>query len=356
VRGVRLADVSDSRDNNFDVLRLFAASIVLVSHSFVLAGGEDPFDVTGLTLGSLGVALFFGMSGFLIMKSWSYEPVVGDFFRKRALRILPALWVALLLTAFVLGPLVTERSIGSYLGTGGTWRYLVPGLFLVTFGGVLPGVFTHLPYPNAVNGSLWTLPIEASAYIGVALAGRLGLLRRQFLLGAFAVLLAVAFVWQDDATLGNLRLYGFFIAGMLLYAFRGQIVLSWWMAGGALALWAATFTSPLLVVSSAVLLPYVVLVIAYRSTPKLRVLVAQGDVSYGLYIYAFPIQQLVAWALGDSVSTVWILVISLPVAWLLGLASWKLVERPALKRKPKRRLARRLPSSSAPSSVPAGDA
>src|SRR4051812_10075152 len=103
-RRVRVVgDVSDSRDNNFDVLRLFAALIVLLSHSFALTRGSDPFsDVSGETLGTTGLAIFFAISGFLIARSFLLTPRMGDYAAKRALRLLPALWAVVLFTAFVI--------------------------------------------------------------------------------------------------------------------------------------------------------------------------------------------------------------------------------------------------------------
>lgn len=334
---MRLSDLADSRDNNFDVLRLFAASMVLVSHSFFLAGVDDPVGVaTGITLGSLGVALFFSMSGFLILKSWLFLPDAGDFTRKRALRILPALWVALLLTTFVLGPLETTLPLTDYFESLATWRYLAAGAALITFGGRLPGVFEDNPYPSAVNGSLWTLPIEASAYVMVGVLGVLGLARkRSALVPAFVLSLIAAWYFQDNALLQNLRLYAFFLAGMLLYSYRDRVVLSWKLAAVGMLAWVASFNTGLLVVVSATALPYVVMVLAFHTTPRLRGLARFGDVSYGLYIYAFPIQQAIALMLGGNVSPAAIMLISFPIAWLLGLASWRLIERPALKLKPK---------------------
>lgn len=340
---MRLSEVADSRDNNFDVLRLFAAAIVLVSHSFFLAGVDDPVgNATGITLGSLGVALFFGMSGFLILKSWMFDPRVRPFARKRALRIMPALWVAILLTTFVLGPIVTELSLGAYFADPGTWRYFLLGMVLVTFGGVLPGVFGDNAYPDAVNGSLWTLPIEASAYVMVAVLGVVGVLRRRSMLPVLLLVsLAVAFLAQDHPVLLNLRLYSFFLMGMTLYAWRDRIVLSWPLGIVGLAAWALSFNTPALVLVSSTVLPYVALVVAYRTPHALRRFVHFGDVSYGLYIYAFPVQQLVAWGIGGGVQPWQVFVISMPIAWLLGLASWRIVERPALRRKPRAAVAPR---------------
>jgi peptidoglycan/LPS O-acetylase OafA/YrhL len=144
----------------------------------------------------------------------------------------------------------------------------------------------------------------------------------------------VAFTFQEHVVLTNLRLYAFFLAGMLLYSMRDRERLSIPVAVGAIAIWLFTFGTPLMVVASAAALPYVLLVLAYRTPRSFKRLVSFGDVSYGLYIYAFPVQQLTALTFGDSVSPLVIFAIALPVSWGLGLASWRLVERPALQRKP----------------------
>lgn len=331
-----LSSVADSRDNNFDVLRLVAASLVLVSHSFFLSGGEDPlYLASGMTFGTLGVALFFAMSGFLILKSWTFQPTVRDFARKRGLRIMPALWVALLLTTFVLGPIVTSHSAGGYLTSLNTWKYVLLGSALITFGGRLPGVFEGNPYPAAVNGSLWTLPIEASAYVMVAVGGTLGLLRRQAMLPfTYVVALAASYGFQHDVPLQNLRLYAYFLAGMMLYAHRNRIRLSWPLAALGFAVWVASFHTDIMVVIGAITLPYGTMVLAYRTPATLRRVTARGDVSYGLYIYAFPVQQTIAMAMGRSVTAWWIMTLAFPVAYALAFASWRLVERPALSLKP----------------------
>ena len=115
--------------------------------------------------------MFFAMSGFLIAKSWSDLPRLVPFAVKRALRILPALVVAVSVTVFVIGPLFTTLPLTSYFSDPVTWLYLVRCSLLITFFGTLPGVFEDNPYPDAVNGSLWTLPVEACCY---AMAAALG--------------------------------------------------------------------------------------------------------------------------------------------------------------------------------------
>ncbi len=107
ISSVRLSDVVASRHNNFDLLRLLAAWAVLVSHSFAVVGEPEPLHQFGTTLGYVGVLVFFAVSGLLIRRSWEYDPSPRDFWIKRGLRLLPALATVAVLTAFVLGPLVT---------------------------------------------------------------------------------------------------------------------------------------------------------------------------------------------------------------------------------------------------------
>ena len=100
--------------------------------------------------------------------------------------------VAVSVTVFVVGPLFTVLPLSSYFADPTTWLYLVRSWFLITFAGTLPGVFETNPYPDAVNGSLWTLPVEACCYAMAAALGSLGLLRRSWLLGAFGCLLVLS--------------------------------------------------------------------------------------------------------------------------------------------------------------------
>ena len=187
--GPRLGDRSGSRDNVFDVLRLAAAMAVLLSHCYPLTGREEPVArVVGETLGDLGVSVFFAISGFLVARSGAHSPGLRPFAAKRALRLLPALIVCVWLLALVLGPLLTTLSPGDYLTTPQTLIYPLRSSVLITFAGRLPGVFEHNPFIGAVDGSLWTLPLEACCYVMVAVLGVLALLHRRALLaGAVAV-------------------------------------------------------------------------------------------------------------------------------------------------------------------------
>jgi len=157
-----------SRENNFDVLRLFAALLVLWGHSYPLtADGQDDIFSKCLfgydTAGSFAVMIFFVISGFLVTKSAS-ERTMGDYFAARALRILPALACVVVFTILVIGPILTTLPLGDYFRDRWTRSYLTNILvFGIQYD--LPSTTTRLLYPGAINGSLWTLSLECGFYV-----------------------------------------------------------------------------------------------------------------------------------------------------------------------------------------------
>ena len=177
----------------FDVLRIVAACMVVVSHAFLLPDGSEPVVLPtgdfGFNLGRLGVIVFFVVSGYLVCGSWLSDPRPRSFAEKRARRLMPGLAVMLLLVTFVVGPLLTMS--GSYFAQPQTYAYLVRNLLVFPYTYDLPGVFEDNPVV-AVNGVLWTLGVEVTAYVLLAVAGLLGWLRRPGRLLAVAVVLALA--------------------------------------------------------------------------------------------------------------------------------------------------------------------
>src|SRR5260370_13150109 len=169
-----MAEASAGHDNNYDVLRLLAAVLVLVSHAFALLGRAEPaVALTHDTLGFDGVLIFFAMSGILVATSWPGDPRSLAFATKRALRLLPGLFVSCFVTAYVLGVAFTDLGIRTYLFSLGPVKYVVTNTLMLT-NYSLPGVFSHNP-SSTVNGSVGTLPVAVKAYV---------------LLGAVALLIA----------------------------------------------------------------------------------------------------------------------------------------------------------------------
>lgn len=369
-----LADHASSRENNFDVLRLFAAALVLFSHSFALVGLHEPkFGVA--SFGVVGVEIFFAISGFLIIRSWLSQPRLRAFLVKRSLRILPALFVTVVASAYVLGPFVTDRPLSDYLLSAEPVRYVVDSLVAVMSAGALghipyelPGVFTDNPH-SAVNGSLWTLPVEVRAYYLIALLGVVGLLVRWLpavtLTGVLAVLtLSMGGDWPGVGSTvdrfahetESLMLIGVFMASALLYLKRDRIPMSAPLAVATFVAWFALSWTDLGSVAAILTVPYFVLFAAYRSAAWLRVLTRRGDMSYGLYLLAFPVQQVVVLVAGPGIGPWGLAAVSLPLTYALSVLSWRLVESPALRLKgvlTQSRRARRADEVAQPEPAPA---
>ncbi len=179
-------------DNNFYLIRILGALAVIAGHAYPLTGihGAAP-EILGHPIHTFGLIMFFSISGFLVMKSLDQSNGFVVFLVKRVARIFPGLAVAVLLTVSILGPTLSTLSVVEYLADGRAASYLQNIWLYVTF--PLPGVFENLPYPSAVNGSLWTIPVEVACYLilGLLLFGVKNVAARLIVLGVVLVGLAI---------------------------------------------------------------------------------------------------------------------------------------------------------------------
>lgn len=354
--GVTLAARASGRDNNFNLVRLCAAALVLVSHSWPLTGtpGEPLEAFAGYSLGHLGVDIFFVVSGFLVTGSLLARVSVTSFAHARALRIFPALALSAFGTALVLGPLVTELPLARYFSDAGTWRYAFQNAVTWPMGVCwwLPGVFSHQPAGPAVNGALWSLPWELTMYVLLAILGVV-LLRARWPRAWFDTsILAIAVtataghglneamgLSQRFEIVQGLRLVALFFTAGALQIFKDRILLSApWFAAAALALPGVMWLRGGAQAFYPVLLCYVVLWLALVPGGVLRAYNRLGDYSYGLYLWQFPLQQVIVLhypGLGPLALTL----AALPAALMLAMLSWHLVESRALAFRPPARTA-----------------
>ncbi|MHB2166245.1 acyltransferase family protein [Alsobacter sp. R-9] len=324
--------------NNFGLLRLVLAALVIVSHAFSLTTGnpqDEPLaHLTGLRLGEHAVNGFFVISGFLVTMSLDARGT-RDYLVSRLLRIGPGVVVATLFVALVIGPLLTTLTLSAYFGHPGVGRFIVETLTQFRSNTRLPGLFESNPYRFPM-GTVWTLRYESLFYLALAGLGLVGLMRAPRLGLALAAALFVALVVVEgffpQAGMGlrtALRLAFLFTAGGVLYLERHRVRLSLAVVLGlAAAAWAVHGTALTFAVMFAAQ-AYGILWLALAPPVVRPEFEFRDDPSYGIYLYGWPIQQSL-YALFPTASAVVLLVPSLVLSWIVGMASWRLVERPAL--------------------------
>lgn len=369
----------DPRDNALALLRLLLAAAVIWHHTYPIGGFTDGLDplhrFTGgrVSIGNVAVCAFFAVSGFLVTRSWVSREgagVVGGgvgsfrlrlsalatFARHRALRILPGFWFALVVMAFALGPLGWLREGNGLVDYPwrGAARFVGNDVFLPIHQSTIAGVLAGVPFGDGAGavlpGSLWTLIYEAIGYLAVGLLGLAGLLRPSSRVVAPVVLVATVvttLVLSARGSVVDVPLLEVVVSAETMrfaVAFAGGITLALWADRLPCTPFSGAAAS-LAVVGSvlwwgwepwgAALLAYPLLWSA-TVVPGLRA-DRFGDLSYGLYVFGFPVQQLVATTslrgAGPWPFAAVSLLATIPLAWV----SWHLVERPALRHKDRRR-------------------
>jgi peptidoglycan/LPS O-acetylase OafA/YrhL len=340
---MKLSNFTQGRDNNFNLIRIVAALAVLIEHSFILSTGTNdaqPFKDLGKSMAQIGVDVFFITSGFLVTASLLTRQSAIEFIWARVLRIYPALVVMLLLTVFGLGIFFTQLPISSYLANSMTYVYLLKCATLITGAAYeLPGVFEGNPFKNAVNGSLWTMPIEIAMYailvivwiaLRVTKRSRLRLFKLAIVAGA-----AIAGGWffvRHFYLAGAPSGFSYmFFSGAAFCVLKEHIKLSGFLflvVMIALVFSAMANRHAFFVVYELTIV-YFVIYFAYVPSGLIRKYNQIGDYSYGVYIYAFPVQQSVA-ALVPGISVLSMALIATVITFVLAALSWHLLERHAL--------------------------
>ncbi len=328
----------DARRNNLDALRFAAAVGVLLSHAFPLGEGKgtveplESFTRGQLSLGRLCVAVFLVISGVLITRSWERTPDAARFTWARVLRIFPGLGLMLVLTTLVLGPAFTWLPLRDYFTSPDTALYLLRNFALNAPQWHLPGVFEANPYPLAVNGSLWTLKYEVGFYLLTLALGLAQLLRKGMV--AFGLVGAATATFVTGRLDYWPELYLYFGGGAALYLWRDRVRMSPWVAAACVVGWLVTARlGHGCRIATGLLGGYVVLYLAFLPLGPLADFGRRGDLSYGVYLYAFPVQQVVTALLGGPIAW-WVnAAVAFPFVLLLSALSWRWVEQPALRRK-----------------------
>ncbi len=319
--------IAQGAGGGFDGLRFLAALGVVVSHSFPLTGTPEPLErVTRgqWSIGAVCVAAFFCISGFLITQSADRTSAPLRFVEKRALRIMPALLVTVLVTVFVIGPAFTESGLRSYFHATATWRYIGLAFFLPN-NGLLPGVFPQNPLPGAMNGSLWTLRYEVVCYAAVGCLVYLAKARSALPYILLAVLGLTLETVRGFQVVSMPHVLNFFLLGSIFYWLRDRIPVAIPPVIAALGLAVFAMPFPLLRPVTTIAMSYAIIGIGYLGS-NLKVL-HHRDYSYGLYLWAFPVQQM--WVHFHLMRWWADVLASVPIVMVLAMLSWHFVEKPA---------------------------
>ncbi|NEI70130.1 acyltransferase family protein [Rhizobium lusitanum] len=343
-----IGDLVDSRssdgENNFLILRLVAAALVIYGHSFYISNTGNPAeDFTARYLGytysgEVGLEIFFVVSGFLVVGSFCKRNNPAQFIESRLLRIVPAFVICLLLMV-LMGAALGSLPLSGYFQSSATWHYFLSNVLFREAVYSLPGVvLTANPtYGQSMNGAIWSLFVEVRLYVLVGLAGTFGVLRNRLrasfvMAGLLAVgILAPAYLSLIGTDPTSLRVSMFFLIGAFLYANRDLIPLNGWIL---LLLFLACILSRHTVnfnIAVIMMIAYGTIFLAY--TRKVHIPCVE-DYSYGIYIYGWPAAQLIVryW---PTIGAVPLAAATLCCAWVLGFLSWHLIEKRALKLKGK---------------------
>jgi peptidoglycan/LPS O-acetylase OafA/YrhL len=335
--------------NNFNILRFIAASTVLYQHSYPLYGSSSGSYFAGIVN---AVAVFFVISGFLITKSWQNRLDIPRYLKSRFFRIVPGLFVCLLFTILVIGPICTSFSLKEYFSERETYRYFLRNItFNARF--FLPGVFDDNPYQRAVNGSLWTLPIEVFCYLGVVGFGLLNIFRKKHILPIITVLIIACYFCilrnPDPSFLHyvpkflkarySLLYVGHFLVGANFFLYYKEIKPQLKQSYALLALGLYLYPNSneyLKIITQFIAFPYLVIYLAFCINFKFSFLRNFGnkyDLSYGMYIYAFVVQQTIMHFFASKITLPMFFISAYFITSILAFLSFVIVEKPFLRLK-----------------------
>ncbi|MBN9382549.1 MAG: acyltransferase [Chitinophagaceae bacterium] len=339
VRGRPLEDIiASDKQNNFQLLRLIAAVMVMENHSHLLLYDKtrDAYNSLYFHISHLGLPSFFFLSGLLVTQSLDHSSSWKHFLWKRILRIYPAACLSVLAAALIMGPVVTTLPLKEYFLSPLLYRYLATcSLLHISF--LLPGVFSHSVLGSpAVNASLWTVSMELKLYIGLLLTWQIPVVWRKRLWPPLIIAAIVCYTWKVQYIPVFYRpwfTFGVqFLSGTLCYHYKDKIIIP---SYGMILI-------PLLILFSIwlhiwlytayLLIPALVICAGAFAVPWIKKITPKPDLSYGIYVFAFPVQQLVANYLHPA-GPLQMLTLSLIAVCPLAILSWYAVEKKALQLK-----------------------
>ena len=335
---MKLSEILIKKNNNLDIFRLLAASLVVYGHAGAIAPGSNWTDFVIYLVGfdysgSLAVKTFFFLSGLVVTNSLLHNSDIPRFIINRAFRIFPALIAVVFISAILIGPVVSSLPFHQYFADGTVYSYIGDNVIFKT-AYILPGVFDDNPYPSAVNGSLWSLAYEVALYIGLLVLYFIGIFKSRI------ALFALFFLFLLDSLIGNQLLFTYrpanheidyllpcFAIGVMFACFKESLSINvfsvvFFLVGflyfkgtiiQAYCFYVFLFVSILYMASRSWLI---------RFKPS-------KDLSYGIYLWGFVIQQtMIYWFPGQGTATN--ALASLAATFVIAWGSWHFIEKPAV--------------------------
>ena len=365
-RSITFEEKYNYKNNSMDIIRLILAIVVIYGHTFPVLYGPGLASPSGkydflamfsknqIGSGTVMVYMFFIISGFLITQSLINSKSISEYFIKRAMRIIPPLFLSLALSMFVFGAIVTKLSLLDYLrNPANPFAYLFYNLTFGIFGFhySVADVYCTNPLSGSINASMWTLPFEVACYILIAIMSINNVFKkRERVIYIYIIFLILAYYnlkfgylpfklndnfWLLGSNqLGSLIVFGYyFMSGSLIFCYKDKIKYSWKIFVPFILLLLFTMRFGYLKYIMLVLLPYLTM---YLSCLKPIINIKKiGDFSYGSYIYAFPIQQFLEYYLGNKLGFVQFFILSIFCTLCVAVPSWYFMEKPILKMKTK---------------------
>lgn len=336
------------RCNNFNILRFIAAIMVMAGHMATIDGNNRSPALFDQGIHSIGVKIFFLLGGYLISKSWISDKNIFRYTLKRIMRIFPALIVYVIFAAFIVGPIISDLSVVEYYKNEG-FCYYFRNIFMYPIYG-LPGVFLDNPYAGVVNGSLWTLPVELCMYICIPIVYTIAGIKKEFsktiIVGIAAVICVFQLLHLSVFSEWSCVIYGtdwaqaftlipFYFIGVLYSCidlkkkYNLELAVILLMLYSCISVNLGVATNEMV---SYIVLPYFVFSFGLCKEPYFSNAFNKYEISYGIYLYGFFIQQILVWICNKNnviLNSSVYLIISVAITCLIAFISHKYIEKPA---------------------------
>lgn len=329
IKNRMLIDNINIRSNNLSLIKFISAIFVIVCHAYPLSQGKnfvDPLlEISNGTIsfGSMAVAVFFISSGLLITKSILKSNKASLYFKARIIRIIPPLAFTTIFTVIILGVFFSTLDIYDYFMSSDIYKYLLNVILIPIHN--LPGVFTNNVYGSVVNGALWTLPVEFMCYIFLFFAYKLGVIKNKYFkytVFPVSVLFVIMNLIKNQfimILISYTQPVFMFYMGVIFYVYRDRINLNLKYFLLSLICFILTIVIGYAWIGLFFFFPYIIIYLSFGINQINDFANNLGLISYGIYLCAFPIQQIVVSMQGGSMNPITNLIISTPLSIIVGI-------------------------------------